>query len=419
MGSSILGVGQSALNAAQTGLTTTGHNIANVNTPGYSRQVVSQNASLPQDIGVGFVGKGTEVSSIRRVFNEFVYGQVLTSQTSSSGVDAYYAQIKQIDNMLADETVGVSSVMRDFFEGLQDVAANPNTAASRQSMLSSAEAMAARFQSLGARLDELRQGANGQITSSIAEINSYAEKIVTLNDMIEKAQGTAGEGKPANDLLDQRDQVIADLSKEIKVTIVKQNNSYNVFIGNGQALVVGGEAFKLVPATSPTDASKIQVGYSSNGTTSLLPESGLTGGRLGGLLQFRNNSLDPAQNALGRVAIGLAMTFNAQHQLGQDQNGLMGTAFFNVATPVVNASSANTGTATVSATISNVGQLTTSDYRIQRINGVGGVGVDYVVTRVTDGQQTTFAAFPQTIDGITLASSAAFNNGDEYLVRPT
>ncbi|HYD61010.1 MAG TPA: flagellar hook-associated protein FlgK [Noviherbaspirillum sp.] len=419
MGSSILGVGQSALNAAQMGLTTTGHNIANVNTPGYSRQVLSQGAALPQDIGVGFVGKGTEVTTIRRVFNEFVHGQVLASQTSSNAVESYFAQMKQIDNMLADQTVGVSTVMQDFFNGVQDVAANPNAAASRQAMLSSAQAMAARFQSLSGRLDELRQGVNGQITTSIGVINSYAEQIVALNDLIEKAQGTAGEGKPANDLLDQRDQLIADLSKEIKVSVVKQNNSYNVFIGTGQALVVGGSSFKLTATTSPTDASKIQIGYVSNGTTTTLPDSGLTGGKLGGYLQFRNNSLDPAINQMGRVAIGLATTFNAQHQLGQDQNGALGSAFFTVATPVVNASSANTGAATVAATISNVSQLTTSDYRVQRINGVGGVGVDYVVTRISDGQQTTFAAFPQTIDGLSITASAALTNGDEYLIRPT
>ena len=132
---SILGAGQSALTAAQQGLVTTGHNIANVNTPGYSRQVVVQSASPGQDIGVGFIGKGTEVSTIRRVFNEFLHNQVVAGETTKGAIDSYYAQIKQIDNMLADATSGVSTAMQEFFEGVQEVATNPGSAASRQAML--------------------------------------------------------------------------------------------------------------------------------------------------------------------------------------------------------------------------------------------------------------------------------------------
>lgn len=420
MASSILGVGQSALNAAQTGLTTTGHNIANVNTPGYSRQVIVQSAALAQDIGVGFVGKGAEVVTVKRIYNEFLNNQVLSSQTSKNSVESYYEQIKQIDNLLADQTAGVSSVMQDFFNGVQDVASNPNAAASRQAMLSSAEALASRFQSVGTRIDELREGVNGQITTSIGVINTYAEQIATLNDLIEKAQGTSGESTPANDLLDQRDQVIAELSKEIKVTVVKQNNSYNVFIGNGQALAVGTQNFTLTAASSLTDPSQIQVGYVSNGTTTLLSDSSLTGGSLGGLLQFRSSSLDPAQNALGRVATGLAMTFNAQHQLGQDQNGTLGTAFFSAAAPQVNPSSANNQTApiaSITAAITNASQLTVSDYRLKYD------GTNYIVTRLSDSTQLySNAAFPaaaNVIEGVTLANTGTFTAGDEFVIQPT
>ncbi|WP_292934999.1 flagellar hook-associated protein FlgK [Noviherbaspirillum sp.] len=422
MGTSILGVGQSALNAAQIGLTTTGHNIANVNTPGYSRQVVLQGSAGGQDIGNGFVGKGTEVVSVQRVYDEYLTNQVLSSQVTSNAAATYSAQIKQIDNMLADPTAGVASAVQDFFDGMHDVASNPKSDASRQAMLSSANALAARFQSVGGRLDELHQGVNSQITTSLNLINGYAQQIANLNDAIEKAQGTSGENKPANDLLDQRDQIISELSKETKVNVVKQGNSYNVFIGNGQALTVGTQAFKLVPMQSLTDPSKIQVGYQKNGTTGMISDSALPGGKLGGLLDFRANSLEPAQNALGQIAIGLAMTFNTQHELGQDKNGALGGAFFTVGSPVVNPSSTNTSSpaATVTATIVDASQLTTSDYRVQRINGTGGVGVDYVVTRLSDGQTTKFATFPQTIDGITFANpSGTLANSDDYLVQPT
>ncbi len=420
MGTSILGVGQSALNAAQIGLQTTGHNIANVNTPGYSRQVIVQSTAGGQDIGSGFVGKGTEVTTIKRVYNEYLSNQVLSAQVSSNALSSYYTQIKQIDNMLADPTAGVASAVQEFFNGVQDVASNPSSDASRQAMLSSANALSARFQSVGDRLDQLNQGVNDQITTSINLINGYAQQIASLNDAIEKAQGTSGENKPANDLLDQRDQIVSDLSKEINVSIVKQGNSYNVFIGNGQALTVGTEVFKLTPAAAVTDPSKIQVAYTSNGTTSILADASLPGGKLGGLLDFRANSLAPTRNALGQIATGMAMTFNAQHELGQDKSGALGGAFFTAGSPVVNASSANTSTATVTANIVDASKLTTSDYRVQRINGTGGVGVDYVVTRLSDGQQTKFAGFPQTIDGIVFDNpTGTLANGDEYLVQPT
>ncbi|HEY0847050.1 MAG TPA: flagellar hook-associated protein FlgK [Noviherbaspirillum sp.] len=419
MSSSILGVGQSALNAAQTGMVTTGHNIANVNTPGYHRQVVVQSAAPGQNIGVGFIGKGTEVSTVQRVYNEFLQNQVLTSQTNKAAVDSYYAQIKQIDNLLADPTSGVSSAMQDFFEGIQDVASNPGSLASRQAMLSTAEAMAARFNSVGTRIEEMRQGVNTQIYSSVSAINNYADQIARLNDAIEKAQGTAGETKPANDLLDQRDQVISELSKEIKVTVVKQGNSYNVFMGSGQALTVGTQVFRLQPATSLTDPSRLQVAYVANNTTSILADSSLTGGRLGGLLEFRSNSLDTAQNALGRVATGLALTFNAQHQLGQTLNDTLGGAFFTAASPEVNASSNNTSAATVTASVVDGSALTTSNYRLQR------VGTNFVITRLSDNTTDTFtfAGFPRTFDGIRFATPATalgdFADGDEYLIKPT
>lgn len=424
MSSSILGVGQSALNAAQTGLVTTGHNIANVNTPGYNRQVVVQSAAPGQNIGVGFIGKGTEVSSVERVYNEFLHNQVMTSQTSKGAVDSYYAQIKQIDNLLADPTSGVSAAMQDFFEGVQDVASTPSSLAARQTMLSTAQAMAARFQSVGARLQDMREGVNTQINTAINEINGYAQQIAKLNDAIEKAQGTAGETKPANDLLDQRDQVISDLSKEIKVSVIKQGNSYNVFMGNGQALTVGTQAFRLQPATSPTDSSKLQVAYVANGKTSVLPDSSLPGGRLGGLLDFRNNSLEPAQNALGRVATGLALTFNAQHELGQNMNNTLGGAFFRFAQPEVTESGNNTsgGTGTITAAFVDGGALTTSDYSLRFTTPDS-----FVITRLSDNSPRAtfnFASFPQTVDGIRFDKPAAtaladFRNGDEFVVKPT
>jgi flagellar hook-associated protein 1 len=414
MGSNILSIGQSALNAAQVGLSTTGHNIANAATPGYSRQVVIQGAAIPQNMGYGFVGQGTEIADVKRIYSAFLGTQVLSAQTAKSQLDTYSAQIKQIDNLLADPSAGLSPALQDFFKGIQDLAANPSAAASRQAALSSAEALASRFQGLEGRLDELRQGVNEQITSSVGIINNYTQQIAQLNDAIEKAQSST-DGKVANDLLDQRDQLVADLSKEIKITVVPQDGKYSIFMGNGQPLVVGVQTFSLQAAVSLTDPSRTEVAYNANGKTVLIGETSLQGGKLGGLLEFRNKTLDVAQNSLGRVAIGIATTFNAQHRLGQDLNGQLGGDFFATATVTPIASSDNKGNAVLAASISNVSALTTSDYRVQVI-----AAGSYQVTRLSDGAVTSFSSFPQTIDGFDLSlASGASVAGDEFLVRPT
>ncbi|HEY9097249.1 MAG TPA: flagellar hook-associated protein FlgK [Thiobacillus sp.] len=414
MASSILGIGQSALTAAQVGLNTTGHNIANAATPGYTRQVVVQGAAMAQDFGFGFLGQGAEISTVKRIYNEFLSTQVRSAQTTKSGVDVYYAQIRQIDNMLADPKSGLSPALQNFFSGIQEVASNPSLIPARQAAMSSAESLVARFQGMANRLSEISDGVNSQIVSSVNEINTYAVQIAQLNDAIGRAQRATGQ--PPNDLLDQRDQLILDLGKEIKATVVKQGDGdYNVFIGNGQPLVVGTKTFTVFNVSSATNPEKIEVAYkNSNGSTVVVGEAGLVGGKLGGLVEFRSKTLEPAQNALGRVAIGLGSTFNTQHQLGYDLNGVAGKAFFNVPAPYVGPSANNAGTAVLGATISNVNALTTSDYQVSYD------GANFTVTRLSDNTSSVYASFPQTVDGvdISLASGAAAA-GDIFLIRPT
>ncbi|HAN55160.1 MAG TPA: flagellar hook-associated protein FlgK [Betaproteobacteria bacterium] len=413
MASNILSIGQSALAAAQAGISTTGNNIANAATPGYSRQVVVQSAALPQNYGYGFLGQGAQIDTVKRIYNDFQAIQVRATQSTNSSQSTYATQMQQVDNMLADPSAGLSSALQDFFKGVQDLAANPASAPSRQAALSSGQSLATRFQGLNGQLTQMNQGVNSQIASSVGVINTYAQKIAQLNDAITLAQGAAN-GQPANDLLDQRDQLMMDLSKEINATVVKQDDGkYNVFIGNGQPLVIGNQTFALKTTVSPTDQGRTEVAYATNGNTVIMGENSLTGGNLGGLLAFRSQSLDPAQNALGRVAIGLASTFNAQHRLGQDLNGNMGGDFFTVASPRVTASSANAGTGALTATISNASALTASDYRLNFD------GTNYNLTRLTDGVITQITTSPQTVDGVSLSLAGTMVAGDSFLIRPT
>ncbi|MDQ9170841.1 flagellar hook-associated protein FlgK [Oxalobacteraceae bacterium R-40] len=415
MTSSILNVGKSALAAAQVGLTVTGHNIANASTPGYTRQIVTQSAVAGEDFGYGFVGKGTEVTSIERAYNEYLNGQLVNAETSRSQLNAYYSQIQQINTMLADAASGISPTLQNFFKGVHDLTADP---ASRQSMLSSAETLVSRFQSMDAQFREIGQGVNSRIESSVGMINVYAEQIATLNDAIEKAQ-SASDGKAPNDLLDQRDLALAELSKEVKVTVIKQGQTYNVFMGNGQPLVVNTKTFNMSMTASPTDPTRLQVAYTNNGKTTVLAESAFAGGgNLGGLFEFRSKTLDVAQNTLGRIATVLGATFNAQHRLGQTETGALGQDFFKIASPLVSPSTANTGSGVITATLTDAAALKVSDYRVQYVPASGSDPAQVKVTRLSDGNATLFSPPTATIDGVefTLAGTPSIN--DDFLIRP-
>lgn len=413
MTSSILNIGKSALAAAQVGISTTGHNIANASTPGYSRQVVVQAAAQAQNYGYGYVGQGAEVAAVTRVYNDILAAQEIKSQATSAGVDVYKTQMSAINNMLSDPTAGLNPAMSDFFGSVQDLSANPSDTATRQSTLSFAQSLANRFQSTSSRLNEIRDGINTQLTSSIGLVNTYAKQIANLNDVIEKAVNA--DGKIPNDLLDQRDQLVLELSKQIKTTVVPQGQgSYNVFVGNGMPMVVGKDTFTLAPAASPTDPSRVEVAYISNNKTTVLGLNSLPGGMIGGLIQFRSESLDSIQNQVGQLAAVVAETFNAQHMQGFDKTGNLGGALFSIPAPAVNAHSDNTGTAIVASAIVDARALTTSNYRLQYD------GSQFTITRLSDAASLTFAALPATVDGLSFSqTSGTMQAGDSYLIQPT
>jgi flagellar hook-associated protein 1 FlgK len=426
MAGNLLNIGKTGLFAAQAGLATTGHNIANANVAGYSRQQTVQSAGQAQNVGYGFIGSGTEVSAIKRYSDDFLNSQVRTAQAASSALSTYSAQINQVDNLLSDTSSGLSPALQDFFKSVQNVSANAGSTASRQSMLSSAETLASRFQGINGKLDEIRNGVNSQITSGVSTINSFAKQIAALNDQISTlSQGSAS---PPNDLLDARDQLVIELNKQVKTTVVAgSNNSLTVSIGSGQPLVVGNKPFQLAAINSSADPSRVQVGYVTANGVVPMADTALSGGALGGLMEFRSTTLDPAQNALGRIAIGLASTFNAQQRLGQDSSGKMGEDLFATAAPVI---SENLNphpavppavTSAVSATISDPGALTTSDYQV----GYNPLKTGYTVTRLSDHKVFDIPSLgspgPQslTVDGVDFSVSGSGDSGDNFLVRPT
>jgi flagellar hook-associated protein 1 FlgK len=413
MSTSIFGIGVSGLNAAQAGLLVTSHNIANASLDGFHRQEAVQGTQVPQETGAGFFGKGATVETVRRIYSQFLDLAVQQAQTQGAYLDAYNSQISALDNMLADATAGLSPALQSFFSGVQDVASNPASVPSRQQMISLGQSLITRFQNFYSRLEQLQGGVNSQLSDVTTQINTLAQNIANLNQELIKYQGSPN--KPPNDLLDKRDSLISDLNKLVRASVVNQSDgSINVFIGNGQSLVLGVQAFQLAAAPSAEDPQQFGIFYQSNGLSIPLNPSTLQGGQLGGLLAFRSQTLNPAQNQIGRIAVALAQTFNDQHRLGQDLNGNLGQDFFNVPAAAVVSNGNNTGNAVVSASNTNVSALTASDYRLT-LNGA-----TWTLTRLSDNTQTTIAGFPQTIDGVTLdLASGAAASGDSFLIQPT
>lgn len=410
MASNILSIGQSALAAAQVGISVTGHNIANASTPGYSRQEIVQSAAQAQDFGFGYLGQGTTVASVKRIYSDLLAKQLNNAQSSSGATSAYAAQMTQIDNMLADPAAGLSPAIQNFFASIQSVASNPGDAASRQAALSSAQALVARFQGLDNRLNEIRDSVNQTLSVTTQLVTSYAKQIAQLNDVISKAVG-ANKNNPPNDILDQRDKIVSDLSKLVKTDVYSQDDgSYNLFIGNGLPLVIGNKAYGLTTVNASEDTGRLEVAYVSN-TVKTLGDSMLPGGTIGGLLQFRTGSLDSVQNQLGQIASVFTQTFNTQHKLGYDATGAIGGNFFNAPTPEVFSNTANSVGSSLTAIITNASALTSSDYRVKYD------GSNYSIYRLSDTSVQTFSSLPQTLDGITFNGTMAA--GDSFLIEPT
>ncbi len=421
----VLGVGVSALVAFQRALSTTGHNIANVNTEGYSRQRVELVQRNPSFVGAGFVGNGVQVLTTERVFDQFLINQVRSSTTTSRRLETFHDFASQIDRLLGDPQAGLQPAIDDFFGSLQQLSDFPSAVPVRQAVLGSAEGLVARFETLSRQILSVKDGADLLLNSTVSQVNGIAGALAEINERIISFRGL-GQGATPNDLLDQRDELLRQLSEKVAVTTLEQDDgSINVFIGNGQNLVVGNRANSLAVTRNPFDASLLEVAFVTGGT-SVNITSGLSGGVLGGILQFRGQVLEPALNELGRLAIGVADTVNDQHQLGQDLLGNLGGLFFNdLATISPDALASNTNAVTtdvvVSVAVSDVSALTTSDYRLDFD------GANYNIRRLSDNvtvATVAAAGFPQAIaipgEGLSLnLTGTSISAGDSYLIRPT
>jgi flagellar hook-associated protein 1 len=414
--SGMLGTALSGLMAFQRSMDTTSHNIANVNTEGYSRQRVDLSANTPYLLGDHFIGQGVNVAAVTRNYDQFVNNQ-LTSSTSAFGDSSTLATMAaKVDNIVSSEATGLTTALTSFFSAVNGVANDPTSLPARQVLVSEAGTLSQQFNQLSAKFDSLRSQSNSQIEGALDEINLYASNLAELNTKIAVETGRAGGSQLPNDLLDQRDVLINKIAEKVSVTASLQlNGTVNVFIGKGQAIVLGESAMKLSLKDSATDPSRKEVMLGGNQIT-----RDITGGELSGAIKFRDQVLDPAQQQLGLVAAGMTVQFNTIHNAGFDLNGNAGTNLFSLGSPVldvpVTAKPGTTGSVTASYDPTTVGQLVPSDYELKYD------GSNFALTRVSDNTVTTFAGPPpSTISGpgFTITTSATVAANDSFVIRPT
>jgi flagellar hook-associated protein 1 FlgK len=412
----MLGTGLSSLRALQRALDTTAHNIANVSTEGYTRQRVEFATRQPQAYGSSWIGSGVDAVTVRRVYDQFLSQQARSSSANLSRLDTYAAQAGRLDSLLGDSQNGLSASLQSFTDAINEVSSTPSSISARQVLLAEGNALAERLKGYDARLREMSADVDSQLVGQAGEINVLAKGIARLNgDITTAVQQT---GQPPNDLLDQRDKLIDQLSQKVGVTVVAEGDAtLNVFIGTGQPLVLGTTASQITTSKDPLDAERVQLALQTPSGTVDISRS-VSGGELGGLMDWRKQMLDPARNELGRITLAVASQVNAQHREGMDLTGALGGSFFNVGAASVVPATTNTSGALATATRVDLGALTTNDYVVTRS------GAGYTVRRQDTGASVSFTgtgtnADPLLFDGMSVVVGAGVADGDQFVIHPT
>ncbi len=422
--SGLLSNAVSGLQASQTALRTAGHNISNANTAGYSRQTVEYTTNIEQKIGsAGYIGNGVSVSSIERVVNEFVNTQLRLDTSAYNQLNSYNNNITKLDQLLADTSSGLSGTLQSYFQALHNAADDPSSLSARQLVITQADSLSNKFNTLYERFNDISKSVTTEISTVVEQAQSIATAIAKLNQSIGE-KNVSSEGGAPNDLLDQRDEALRKLSELVSIQLVTTSTGdINVFIGNGQPLVLGPSVSNLTVDNS----GNVRI---DNGKTSFDITADITGGKLGGLIDFRDNALTPTMNELGRVALVLSDQFNQLQAQGLDLEGDFGSAIFsdyNSAQAAANrvVASANNKPPydrLINATITDTNALTTSDYTF----AITPNSSNYTVVRESDGkivaQGVISGAYPTSIefDGVSLnLQGGSFQGGDSFTIQPT
>ncbi|OGT19995.1 MAG: flagellar hook-associated protein FlgK [Gammaproteobacteria bacterium RBG_16_57_12] len=418
----VYGIGTSGLLAFQRALSVTSHNIANVNTEGYSRQIAEITTREPINVGGRQVGTGVNINSVRRMFDELVNRQVTNYTSNSSLYETYHTLASQVDELLANESIGLDGSLQRFFDALQVLSTDPSSNPAREGVLSEAQSLVDRFHTLDEHLNDINNHLNNQMRQFTSELNTLAASFADLNQQI-VANGGSKMDFPPNDLMDKRNLVLQQIASMVSVSTVEMDDgSINIFVGSGQPMVLGNQAFTLQAVNSTTNSSQLELAYNS-GSTQVIVTDLIDGGKLGGVLRFRDEVVDPVIAQLDRLAAGFAMSFNDQHRIGMDLEGDINNNFFGDLTAggYVLPAAGNTGTANITVSISDSSELTADDYQMN-YNGLN-------YTLVNRSDNSTVATFPPagafpttyTVAGIGIDITINVSNpnaGDSFYIDP-
>lgn len=412
--SGLMSLGTRAMFANYAALQTTGSNIANASTPGYSRQQVELSTAGGQYTGAGFFGKGAQIDTVTRAADAFLTRAAAASKAQAAFDATHLEQLKRLESVFPPGESGIGFAAGQLLNAFVDVANRPQDAAARQVVLARTEELASRLRAAGSQIDTLQSGVAEDFKTSIATVNTLAQRVADINRQIASALGT---GHTPNDLLDQRDQLVSEISGFVQVsTITADDGTLGLFIGGGQRLVLGGSALELRALPDLYDPAKVRLGVREGGVDRTLPTASLGGGSLAGLLALQDEDIADAQALVGRMAAAIAGSLNEQQALGLDlrQPPGSGAPLMNVGAPRVLPASTNTGGSSIGLQITNPAQLQASDYELRADPATAG---RYLLTRLSDGTVSSIAS-GDTIDGFTIdVGTPAPAAGDRFVLQ--
>ncbi len=409
--SSSLNIGARALTTNLAALQVIGNNIANVNTAGYSRQTVQTQSAGYQVLGGLYFGKGVELSNITRSHSAYLTREAQVASSVSAADSERYTRMSQLESLFPIGEEGLGAAVNAMLNAWNDVASSPSDLSARVVAISRGDDLASRMRDTATQLDTMAHSGRLQARTSVENINRLASDIARLNQRVIENQGNQGQ---PNDLLDQRDAALAELSQYVQIsTVAADDGSVSVFVGGNQPLVLGQSANRLAVTADSTDPSQIQISFVQGGVSHTMAHGSLGGG-LGGVMTFLKDDLPQMENLLGRMSLALNTQMNAQHALGVDLQGNAGTNFFVPAATVAGTpASTNTGTAQIHSEVTDPTALKASDYQVSF--GAGGV----TVTRLSDGTSNLFASLPAEVDGLSFQLDSGVGAiGDSFKVRP-
>ena len=325
--SNLFNIGSSGLSAFQQSLSVTAHNMANVNTKGYSKQDAVLAEASPINGRPGQIGTGVQVAAVQRNVDAFINSQLLASRQQLGQHDASNSALSDIERLFGDsEDRSLGTDLNNLFKAFQDVATDPSNLTARSVLLSKAQTVADRLNQADRTLTTQRQSLDQEIGQTITTINNLAQQVADLNDKISQAELS---GQHANDLRDQRQRVIHDIGEQINVTSLEDDTGQvTLFVGRGQVLVDKNVTHQLAGVANASNSGLFDVSYQITTGTSVDITSVISGGRLKGLLDARDVTIPDVRTKLDTLASNLVTEINTQHQLGVGLDGSTGLNFF-------------------------------------------------------------------------------------------